>query len=347
MTQGLKIPVLRGLLRVFIFPKDLPDRKKQRTSERGGAAQNTAEREYNDRLETMKSRMAELKEMNEQPACDKKAIEAEGVQILETMMKMSSEYLISSGLAGVVPDGKEVGGEVRGDVDGEVEEEVEGEVEREVEGEVEEETPLEKYCREREEKIIAEQEAIRLAILRGLPSLINTKTGIMGCTIAKYKEQSVAVISLPIVECFFDAQEEGIWEILGDTDVRKFFGRAPGCVPDKALSEVEVDFRGVDFRDMILQTPLRAAHLYQEKRNKKRFFVATADSWRGILDDFALPQVSGTAVEFSLPRSLKSKRSVVKRLKRAKLPEDLVKFFEIPEELVGKVHVVNSMVEGI
>lgn len=214
--------------------------------------------------------------------------------------------------------------------------------------EVEEETEQMKIYREKEKKKetrrLAQKKATRLAILTGLPSLINTKTGIMGCTIAKYKEQSVAVISLPIVECLFEAQVEGLWENVTECDVRRFFGREPGSVPDKVLSEVEVDFKGVDFFNMILQTPLRAAHPYQEKRNKNRFFFATAESWKKMLD-LALAQVSPSMVEFSIPRSLESRRSAVKRLKRANLPVELVEFFKIPVELVGKVHVVNSVME--
>ena len=282
--------------------------------------------------------MAQLKEIREQPCSDKKAIDAEGLGLFQEWMEISQELIHSNGLAGAVAS----------------------------EEKAKEETEQEKYDKEKEKKRVAQEKATRLAILRGLPSLINTKTGIVGCTIAKYKEQSVAVISLPIVRCFFEEQYEGIWEDLTDNDVMRFFGRVPGSVTDEILSEVEVDFRGVDFRDMILQTPFKPTF---KNMTKKQLFVCEASSWKKIIEDFrgdVLPvEINKKKVErfgqqyasckgkvkvfqlghFKIPSELKPRIPAFgEKWTKEQFSAEFVEFFQIPSLSVGKVHIVNSIV---
>ena len=270
--------------------EEQPDPKKQRMSEQIGAARNTSANVLEtERKKYLERRIEELEKMWEEPGVDQEAIAAEG---LTASMELAKLRLNNSGIQG---DSEEQTNEIRMESEeSRVAREKAAQEKREIE--------------EMEERRVAKEE-VRLSILSGLASMVTMEAGRMGCTMSKYKEQSVAVIYLPIVEGFFKFQEEGIWMTVTEHDVRNFFGRNPGCTPDKALPEVKVDFRGVDFRGMILQTEYKAPSWKDVDKNMSMFFVTTEEKWNALVDKFRLPVGSQqTLTDFRIHHSLRPKK---------------------------------------
>ena len=200
----------------------------------------------------------------------------------------------------------------------------------------------------------------RAEILDALPSLINTKTGLMAWVPSVYNGDSVVVVSIPTVVHVVKTYNLGV-----EQDVFSIFGRSED--EEVVLGEVDIDYSSRMFKEMILTTPFRPGR--KNHVNKKLFFVSTTDSWRRRYNN---PEIGTCKVPASVPSKIGQSygvgRGVVaskildlnyyevdsdlqrqipqfgKRWEARWFSDAFLSFFRIPRERAGEVHVVNGAV---
>lgn len=169
----------------------------------------------------------------------------------------------------------------------------------------------------------------RAEILAALPSLINTKTGLMAWVPSVYYGESVVVVSIPTVLHVVKTYNLG-----EEQDVFRIFGRSEGK-EEVAFDEVDIDYSSCMFKEMILTTPFRPGR--KNHVNKKFFFVSTADSWR---QRFNNPEIGTCKVPASVPSKIGQSYGVGLGLINSKVPE--LNYFKVEQELQCKIPVFGK-----